>query len=186
MKQHNYICLLRGINVGGNNIIKMADLRDSFEKIGFSNVSTYIQTGNILFTSTEKKQDTIHKTIEKKLKATFGYTGNILIHTAKEYITIIDSAPKNFGKQPESFRYDVLFLFPTLTASNALKEITCRENVDTAQKGHKALFFTRTKEHISKSYLSKVIQLPLYKEITIRNWNTSIKLKEKLNHYLTT
>ncbi|MBK7451038.1 MAG: DUF1697 domain-containing protein [Anaerolineales bacterium] len=52
-----YLALLRGINVGGKNIIKMADLKASFEAMGFSNVVTYIQSGNVVLQSDEKDKD---------------------------------------------------------------------------------------------------------------------------------
>ena len=62
-----YIALLRGINVGGNNIIRMADLKQSFEELGFSEVTTYIQSGNVLFNSSEGDKQLLTGKIEAHL-----------------------------------------------------------------------------------------------------------------------
>jgi uncharacterized protein (DUF1697 family) len=64
---HKYLALLRGINVGGNNIIKMADLKLAFEEMGFSDVSTFIQSGNVIFSSNSTDLNKLTETIEKDL-----------------------------------------------------------------------------------------------------------------------
>ena len=73
MKTTRYIALLRGINVGGNNIIKMTDLKVVFEEIGFTAVSTYIQSGNVLFSTQEQNKQTIEAKIEEHLSKRFDY-----------------------------------------------------------------------------------------------------------------
>ncbi len=69
--------MLRGINVGGNNIIKMADLKACFERMGFSNVSTYIQSGNVIFESTKKDAARLEKKIETSLSEAFRYDSRV-------------------------------------------------------------------------------------------------------------
>ena len=69
--QKTYIALLRGINVGGNNIIKMVDLKLAFEEMEFSNVKTYIQSGNVIFSSDRKNKVELTDEIEKKLLEKF-------------------------------------------------------------------------------------------------------------------
>ena len=94
-----FIALIRGINVGGKNIIKMADLKKSFEALGLSGVQTYIQSGNILFDSAEKEDDLKQK-IEKKIEADFGIAAAATLRTAEE----LDALMKNCPFQEEEIR----------------------------------------------------------------------------------
>ena len=86
MKSIQYLALLRGINVGGNNIIKMTDLKSCFESLAFTNVSTYIQSGNILFLSDEKDQTKLTNKISKALSEKFNYNLPIMIFSKKQLI----------------------------------------------------------------------------------------------------
>lgn len=175
MATHRYLLLLRGINVGGNNIIKMADLRECFEEMGFSNVVTYIQSGNIIFDSTKSNKETV-STIQKGLAKHFSYSTPVFLISNKQLKDVVSQAPMAFGKEPKKYRYDVMFLRSTLNASSALKQIETREGVDSAEAGRGAIYFSRLISKATRSYMPKVIKLPIYKDMTIRNWNTTNKL----------
>ncbi|MFM8423658.1 MAG: DUF1697 domain-containing protein, partial [Chloroflexota bacterium] len=95
---NQYLVLLRGINVGGKNIIKMADLKASFETMGFSNVLTYIQSGNVVFQSDEKDKAVLTTKIEKGLSKRFNFEAKVVVIAQKELAAIVKSAPKGFGK----------------------------------------------------------------------------------------
>lgn len=73
-----YIALLRGINVGGKNIIKMNDLKKVFESIGLNEVQTYIQSGNVLFKSSEENELLLKK-IEHEIEKVFGFSVTVII-----------------------------------------------------------------------------------------------------------
>jgi uncharacterized protein (DUF1697 family) len=107
-----YLALLRGINVGGKNIIKMAELKLCFEKMGFSDVATYIQSGNVIFKSGNKDVSKLTEKIEQTLSEKFKYNSRLVLITYEQLTEIVEKAPKEFGKEPEKFRYDVLFLPP--------------------------------------------------------------------------
>jgi uncharacterized protein (DUF1697 family) len=87
-----YIALLRGINVGGKNKIKMADLKQVFETIGLCEVQTYIQSGNVLFKSNEREEE-LRKKIEQAIEKTFGFTVSVILRTAEELECIIGNCP---------------------------------------------------------------------------------------------
>ncbi|ERI93680.1 hypothetical protein HMPREF1982_01443 [Clostridiales bacterium oral taxon 876 str. F0540] len=87
-----YIALLRGINVGGKNIIKMAELKKTFEALGLFNVKTYIQSGNVLFKS-EESEESLRKKIENEIETTFGISLSVIIRTAAEIEQLICSCP---------------------------------------------------------------------------------------------
>lgn len=171
-----YIALLRGINVGGKNIIKMPDLKACFERMGFLDVSTYIQSGNVAFNTTATAEETIQTIISEHLLATFNYNSPIIVISQDHAIGIVNNTPESFGIAKELYKYDVLFLKPPLTASEAMAQIELQEGVDLAAAGDGVLYFSRLISGDSKSYLEKIVKLPIYKQLTVRNWNTTKKL----------
>ncbi len=181
MKSIKYLALLRGINVGGNNIIRMADLKSGFEDMGFSDVKTYIQSGNVIFKSDEKNKSVIIHKIETELSQRFSYKSKIVVISHEQLETVVSNAPEGYGKQPEEFKYDVLFLKEPLTADEAFQSIKVREGVDFVSAGKDVLYFSRLISKAGQSYLNQVISLPIYKQMTIRNWNTTSKLLNLMN-----
>lgn len=175
-----YVALLRGINVGGNNIIKMADLRACFEQMGLQDVATYIQSGNVLFSAREKDTDKLVSKIERSLSKTFSYQASVVLITQPQLKKVVEAAPSEFGNNPTIYRYDVLFLKKPLAALEAMKSITIREGIDVVHAGENVVYFSRLISKASQSYLNTLIKLPIYQHMTIRNWNTTTKLLEKM------
>jgi len=112
MKRH--IAFLRGKNVGGNNIIKMADLKTCFEEMGFTNVVTYIQSGNVLFDSNENDQFKLKQQIEKALSERFGYSSKVVLLSQQALIQIINVTPEGFWRL--SYRISLRCNFPETAA----------------------------------------------------------------------
>ncbi len=171
-----YVALLRGINVGGNNIIKMVALREAFDLLGFTGVATYIQSGNVVFTATSGTKTGLTKKIESALAKTFAYDSKVVVISAKELAAVVAEAPPAFGEKPARYRYDVLFVKPPLQARAALAEVPTAPGVDEVHAGTHALYFRRVTAQATKSRLSRLVQKPIYKNLTIRNWNTTVKL----------
>jgi uncharacterized protein (DUF1697 family) len=176
MTETQYLVLLRGINVGGNNIIKMADLKECFESMGFTDVVTFIQSGNVIFRSPEKDKTKLTTKIEDVLSEKFSYKSRLVTVAYKELKTTVEEAPKGFGKNLDQYRCDVIFLKDPLTVKEAMKNVRVREGVDNAYAGKTVLYFSRLTSRASQSYLTKIIALPMYQNMTIRNWNTTTKL----------
>jgi len=176
MSNNRHIALLRGINVGGNNLIKMLDLRDSFGKMGFTDVETYIQSGNVIFSSKQTNKGKLTAMIEAALSEAFSYESRVVLVSGSEMERVVAQAPKGFGKDPELYRYDVLFVREPLTTVEALKEIPTTPGVDTAHVGDHAIYFRRLVSKAAQSKLNKLVQRPVYKSLTVRNWNTTMKL----------
>ena len=107
---NSYLALLRGINVGGKNRLKMADLRACFEAMGFERVRTYIQSGNVLLVANEARQAQLAAQIEEGLLATFGYELPVVVRSHEELKNVVAQAPEGFGEDPDAYRYDVIFL----------------------------------------------------------------------------
>jgi uncharacterized protein (DUF1697 family) len=93
-----YIALLRGINVGGQKKIKMVDLKNMFETLGFKNVKTYIQSGNIVFDYDCTNTTKLGNYIEKKISETFGFFVKAIIRTDEEFRNLVNNNP--FVKEP--------------------------------------------------------------------------------------
>lgn len=178
MEKFRYVALLRGINVGGNNIIKMTDLKACFEEMGFQNVSTYIQSGNVLFSSDKTDNEVLSEKIEQALSSTFNYKSKVVLIPKTNLAKVVNEAPPGFGTEPDQYRYDVLFLKPPLTPSVALEKLSLREGVDQVWTGEGVLYFSRLIAKAGQSYLNKLVGLSVYKQMTVRNWNTTGKLLE--------
>lgn len=171
-----YLALLRGINVGGKNIIKMADLRDCFEAEGFRDVVTYIQSGNVVFRSPSSGLRTLTVRIEKMLDAAFDYEASVVMRSRKQMRAVVSDAPSGFGERPETHRYDVIFLKAPLAATTAMESVPTRPGVDEAWAGSGVLYFSRRIDRASRSYLSRLASMPVYQRVTVRNWNTTTRL----------
>lgn len=173
-----YVCLLRGINVGGKNLIKMAELAAGFEALGFTQVRTYIQSGNVIFCAGEPGRPGLESWIEEALSNVFQYDSTVVMRSYGEMKDIVQRAPAGFGSEPSTYRYDAIFLKEPLTSAEALKSIATREGVDQVFAGDGVLYTTRLISRAAQSRLTRIITSPIYPSITIRNWNTTTKLLE--------
>ena len=173
----SYVALLRGINVGGRNLIRMPALKACFEDHGFENVSTYIQSGNVLFQSPDARSG-LTRRIEGMLAEAFDYVPTVVLRNRTQMRSIVERAPKGFGASPSTHRYDVIFLKEPLSANVAMMHVPRKQGVDEAHAGTGVLYFSRLTAKAAQSRLSRIISSPIYPNITIRNWNTTNKLLE--------
>jgi uncharacterized protein (DUF1697 family) len=174
-----YVALIRGINVGGNHLIKMVDLKACFEAQGLKEVATYIQSGNVVFSAGAKPAD-IARRLEAALHTTFDCRTKVVLRSQKELSAIVARAPRGFGKQPDKYRYDVIFLNAPLAAKDAMAKVPTKEGVDEVRSGAGVLYFSRLISKASQSKLARVVSLPIYKEMTIRNWRTTTTLLQMM------
>ena len=158
-------------------MIKMTDLKACFESSKLHNVTTYIQSGNVVFETAETDQAKLVRKIETALSKTFTpYKARIVLCSHAKLRQIVREAPKGFGKQPQEYRYDVIFLRPALSATEAIKNVPTNSAVDKAIAGPDVLYFSRLIARVTQSRLARIAALPVYQELTIRNWNTTTKL----------
>jgi uncharacterized protein (DUF1697 family) len=175
------VVLMRGINVGGKNKISMAGLRLFLEELGYTNVSTYIASGNVLLAS-DKSPRQIKKEIEEKLPGRFKLDSEliaVLVLTRDQLKAVIDKKPKRFGEQPDMYHSDAVFLMG-IDAAEAMLVFDPREGVDTVWPGDGVIYSQRLSAQRTRSRLSKIVGTPAYKSMTIRNWNTTTALLELL------
>jgi uncharacterized protein (DUF1697 family) len=175
-----FVALLRGINVGGKNPIRMSELKACFERLAFEAVGTYIQSGNVVFRADGADRARLTERLEKAISSTFDYEASVLLRSLEQMRGIVNRAPRGFGRDQAAYRYDVIFLKEPLTAGEALKSMSTREGVDEAFAGEGVLYTSRLSSRASQTRLTRVIGTPIYQSMTIRNWNTTSKLLEML------
>lgn len=179
---NTFVILLRGINVGGKNKVPMKELKIALEKEGFSNVLTYIASGNVILDTKESKSQ-VKVEIETLLPRLFKLDSElikVLVLTPNQLKKIVQQKPKNFGELPEKYHSDVAFLIDA-SSKEAMKAFQIKEGVDTLWQGDGVIYFQRLSSQRTKSKLNKIMSSPYYKSMTIRNWNTTTKLLELLN-----
>lgn len=169
-----YVALLRGINVGGNAIIKMADLKAAFEKGGYKNVITYIQSGNVIFES-EKDSKKISKDLEEMLTRTFGYSAKVVVVSHDQINKVLENVPDEWKKE-QDLRCYIAFAREPVTSNDVLKEIKLTEGVDFVKIEKGVLYMSTVMSGLTKSGFARLIGKKIYKEITMRNYNTSQKI----------
>lgn len=168
-----YIALLRGINVGGHKLIKMADLRQQLEMMGLEKVQTYIQSGNVLFES-EEGAEQLSQQIEEQIRNAFHFSVPVILRTSTELYRIIENCPFSVDKllEGESIHLSVLAELPSEEAINDLLKFQC--DVDEFQiKGKEIYLYFR--QSIRNSKLAVHLQ-KLGVQSTLRNWKTINKL----------
>ena len=104
-----FVALLRAVNVGGNNKIPMPALRVTFESLGYSDVTTYIQSGNLVFDSPQRKSAALVPQIEAAISRDFGLAIDVVIRSARELTTVIVSNPY-VGRVADPLALHVVFL----------------------------------------------------------------------------
>jgi uncharacterized protein (DUF1697 family) len=170
-----WVALLRGVNVGGKNLVPMTALKAFFEAEGLADVATYIQSGNVLFTSREPAGALVAR-LEAGLSRELGFPASVLLRSRDELRRVVERAPAGFGARSAAYRYDVIFLKPPLSAADALAAAPARPGVDRVVAGEGVLYFSRLVAKASQSRMSRITALPVYQRMTIRNWNTTTRL----------
>ncbi|MFZ1458949.1 MAG: DUF1697 domain-containing protein [Candidatus Saccharimonadales bacterium] len=169
-----YVALLRGINAGGNRRVPMAELREIFTDMGFTDVTTYINSGNVVFSAQSKPSAEV---IRKKLEATFQFEIPLLVLSAEHIRRIAEAIPKEWQNDTVQ-KSDVIYLFPDIDSPDIINSIGYRPEFETIHYVSGALISNGTRENRPKSSLVKLIGTPLYRRMTIRNVTTARKLAE--------
>ncbi len=170
-----YVALLRGINVGGNSKVEMVRLKQVFEKIGHTNVSTYINSGNVIFDSSEKNDETLVKKLEKEIEKEFGFNVKVVVKSLKEMEVINAKLPDGWENDLDA-KTDVMFLWKEVDSQKVLENLTIKPELDNVVYVEGALLWNVKRKDVTKSGLLRIAGSDLYKKMTIRNVNTFRKL----------
>ncbi|HEM6310263.1 TPA: DUF1697 domain-containing protein [Streptococcus suis] len=175
-----YVLLLRGINVGGRNKVVMAELRQAVADLGYDNVETYINSGNLFF-DTEKEQREIVADFFDFFASHYPFVEAFSLLSAKDYMTEVAQLPAWWGD--EMARKDVLFFTAGLNKMELMKYVNSLELGDEVfQITEQAIYWGKYSEssYLQTAYHKQLAKSPFYKQVTIRNGNTFSALSNYL------
>lgn len=171
-----YLALLRGINVGGNTLIKMTDLKEALETANFENVRTYIQSGNVIFDSKENNKQKLGIQISECIYSNFKYSVDVIVFSDQEWKDIIVAAPKWWGKD-SSWKHNLLVMTRQSDTKQLLTQIgILKPEIEKVLPGMGVLYQSVSFEKFGRTTSGKLASNPIYKQMTIRNFNTATKI----------
>ena len=176
-----YLALLRGINVGGKNIIKMEDLSEAFVSLGFSDVKTYIQSGNVTFVPKASTKPVLKKKIEKVILDTFGMTVPVILRSKTEVDKMVKAAP--FGKLTEDKKVKlyVCFMDALPAEEPAMPCIIDKEGLELIRISGQDAFVVSRPIDGNYGFPNNIIEKKLKVTSTARNWKTVIRIHEEIS-----
>lgn len=174
----NYVALLRGINVSGHKLIKMSELKTVFESCGFSNVTTYIQSGNVVFSSTEKEVFKTQQQIKEAILKTVGFDVDVQVleHDKLKIITQNHFFLKGNEHQSKAIYYTLLDEKPAKELVNELNKLD--QIVEFFQITDEVIYCFYPNGYGNAKWHNVFFEKKLKVSCTTRNYNTMIKLCE--------
>lgn len=169
-----YLALLRGINVGGKSKVEMGRLKQMFERLGFTNVKTYINSGNVIFRSNTMPDLAM---IERAIQADFGFAVPVLLRDLKSMQKLVNSIPDSWVNS-EIMRCDVMFLWDEIDKPEILKSIPAKPSIEDVVYLPGAVVWRIDRKNVKRGAIPKIIGTGVYKQVTIRNASTVRKLSE--------
>lgn len=172
-----HLALLRGINVGGKCKVAMSELKTAFSRCGFTEVQTYINSGNVIFVSETTNESKMVKTIETELEKTFGFFIPCVIVSATTFKKIAAAIPEQWQNNPEQ-KTDVLFLWEPYRNQSSLSILETKPDptIEETIYSNGAIIWHVIRTNYYKSGMATFAKNKLYKHMTARNVNTVRKL----------
>ena len=173
MTDRTYIALLRGINVGGK-VLKMADLKDAVAPLGFTDIQTYLQSGNMVFRTAESDNAKLAKRISDAIRDHKAIDVTVMVRDAAEWTKVVSGNPYLQARE-----------FPKTVHAFILERMPEAERLDTLQAKEAGMeewqivdgtLYLHTPDGFGKSVLGNIIERVLKVPMTARNWNTVLAL----------
>ena len=180
---NTYLALLRGINVGGNSIVKMSELKRALENSGLQKVTTYIQSGNVLFVSNKTDPQALSQLIHERIQSEFGVDSAVVVFTKAEWEKIIKSAPRAWGKDP-TWKHNLLIMLKPYDMQAVIVAVgELKPDIEFMVAGDGVLYQSMSRKLFGRTTTDKLASNPLYKRMTVRSYNTSVKLRSLLESF---
>ena len=174
-----YIAFLRAVNVGGNNIVKMDFLRHLFESLDFSNVETFIASGNVVFETTSKNAQALERKIENRLREALGYEVATFIRTDTELAAIANYKPFSQSELDGSVALNIAFLADVLDDKSSQKLMAMRTDIDDFHLHGREIYWLCRKKQSGSKISNAVLEKALGQRSTLRGANTVKKMATK-------
>lgn len=177
----NYVCLLRGINVGGKNRVDMAVLRQITEAAGYHNVSTYINSGNLFFNSSSNDVLAHMQTLEAAIARYLALQLRVVVVSANDVAAALADAPATWGTTDTARKHNLLFVRPPTTAAEVMAAIGVTDPaIEVATEGRGVVYWSASLEQFGRTASSKFAAKPIYQDVTVRNYNTVQEILRRL------
>lgn len=165
-----YLALLRGINVGGHKKIPMKELKDLFNSLGFSKVATYIQSGNVIFSSSQEKG--LEALIEGALKKRFGFEVTVIVLTEAKFKKAVQACPFIQEGDADGSKVLVSFLKEGPDKDGAAQIQAKAKESEQVVLGEKALYMNCPEGYGRSKLSTSILEKALGTRLTARNWKT--------------
>jgi uncharacterized protein (DUF1697 family) len=172
-----YVALLRGVNVGGKNLVSMAALKDSFGRLGLKDVRTYINSGNILFRSRVANARALEQRIDRLLSAGHGLGSKAVVRSEAEMARLVKRIDATWKPIP-GWKYNVMFLRHAADSPRVLDGVALKPDIEHAAYCPGTLLWSAKLSGFSRTAMHKLVGHPLYQDMTVRNVNTTRKILE--------
>lgn len=172
-----FVALLRGVNVGGNNMISMSSLKESFQAMGFPHVTTYINSGNIIFTTKDSDARKLETRIEQMLVKEYQLNSKVVLRSLPEMEKLLASLPRSWTGE-SSWRHNVIFLRHSIDTEKLLAELPPKSDIEEVVHRDGALLWSTLATELNKTQMSKLSTRKVFQDTTVRNLNTTRKLYE--------
>lgn len=171
-----YVALLRGINVGGRHIVRMADLRAQCDNLGFSSVATYLQSGNVVFHTSTRSAAAVGRRLEEAIRSRFGFEVGVVIRTAKEIASAMEHNPFAREAANDPTRVHVAFL-PARPEPARVRAIRAPESgADAFQVIGREIYLHYPDGAARTKLTNTLFERGLGMIATARNWRTVVAL----------
>ncbi len=172
-----YVAFLRGVNVGGKGIVSMAAIKETLVALGLSDVRTYINSGNVIFSTRPSDARRLTARIERALEQDTGMAIKVLVMDHKTLKKIVEAIPRNWVDD-KTMRTYVLLLWKELDDRAILDRLPAKPGVDELMYTPGAVVWRVDRENVGRSQMTRIVGTDLYKKITVRSANTMRKLNE--------
>jgi uncharacterized protein (DUF1697 family) len=177
-----YIAFLRGINVGGKNKVSMAELKTIFQNNDLYNVTTYINSGNIIFESKITDAEKLKKDCESLIDNKLNLKVPVTIVSAEELSAALKNAP-SWWNTDENSKHNAIIVIPPVTVKEVFEEVgSIKPEYEKVGYYNKIIFWSAPIKTFSRTRWSKIVGSSVYDSITIRNANTINKLVQIANN----
>lgn len=160
--------------MGGKARVEMSKLKKCFEQLGFDDVSTYINSGNVIFSSDLSEAQLI-TTIQKSLAATFKFDLRVVVRSFDQIKKVVDTVPSRWTNDYQQ-KTDVMFLWPEIDKPNIVRSVAHKPEIENILYVAGALVWNIGRRNVTRGGGVKLIKTDLYKHMTVRNINTVRKL----------
>jgi uncharacterized protein (DUF1697 family) len=172
-----FVALLRGVNVGGKNLIRMGSLKESFERMGFGDVATYINSGNIIFRTQEGDARKLERIIEGMLSGEYGLECKVVVRSLPEMADLVRGLPETWDGGG-GWKYNVIFLRHSIDSENILGGLKSEGDIEQIVYRPGTLLWSARVSDLRRTIWHKLPGQKLFREMTVRNTNTTKRLYE--------